>query len=306
MRAVASIVWILSVCFLFHIFIGFKTMYSSKAALWHAKLNFNGTMLYTNVKIDNDKCEESIDNIYLQKEIEMQIRISRLQQACKNPQLSTNWTKQVKKNLYVSEHSKLMYCQVEKVASTFLKRIMWIIDKKGEGNISSISRMNTHYSGSVMAMSLKAVSKREHISFETPEDVTSRYKDYKKFLFVRDPFEKAFSSHIDKVFLASRYLPVFRSETIKRYPTIEKAKEHIYNITFEDTLRFIINHPNTPGLGCHFDPCNLCCDTCHLDFDYLGKVETISDDFKFLYQATNQSDKVVEGHSMKIGPGSYF
>ena len=125
-------------------------------------------------------------------------------------------------------------------------------------------------------------------------------KTYRKFLFVRDPFERLVSAYRHKFTRYNNFTEFFQHtygrEMIRRYrmnPS-EKSLHDAKDVKFEEFLMYLTDTsiPNRLA-NSHWAPYNTLCHPCEVDYDYVGKIETMDEDnemiIKLLFNQTTSS-----------------
>jgi len=89
--------------------------------------------------------------------------------------------------LIVDDEHKLMYCSVAKVASTTWKKLLMILSGMSNAtNYEDVDGMNAH----------RSLRRLGHYS---SKEASYRLRTYKKFMFVRQPFERLLSAFNSKL-----------------------------------------------------------------------------------------------------------
>lgn len=103
----------------------------------------------------------------------------------------------------------LVYCPIEKVGSSFWKRVFSILKHRGTTKRQLDSNI------SVFNLSGVGIHRKGKLDKLEPKSLLSQHYDlvqsFKAFLFVRDPYERLFSGYIDKFFT-----PTFETGSVSR------------------------------------------------------------------------------------------
>ena len=186
-------------------------------------------------------------------------------------------------NFIVSEKFRLVYCVVPKVACTVWKRIL--------ANLEGFDiTENVHD---------EIKDKLKLLSNYATEDRINILKTYKKFMFVREPFERLLSAY-QNCFWGEfkrnhggwkRYRKEIRKVLAKRGGfDIDVTAD---NTTFEQFATYLVLRWREGGLfQVHWRQQYKLCHPCHIQFDYVGHYETLVDDALFLLRKTKLEDKV--------------
>ena len=186
-------------------------------------------------------------------------------------------------NLFVVEKYKIVYCSVPKVACTVWKGIM----AKLQGlNISKGIHKNTK--GKLKILSNYSVGERETI-----------LKTYRKFLFVREPFERLLSAYRDcfwgKYKTKQDYWKDYQGKIKQVLMSRTSLPNETYsgNVTFEQFATYLVLRLREGGLFQeHWREQYKLCHPCRIQFDYIGHYETMAEDAMFILRKTNLENKV--------------
>ncbi|KAK7475994.1 hypothetical protein BaRGS_00032761 [Batillaria attramentaria] len=185
----------------------------------------------------------------------------------------------------LDKNRKLLYCPVEKVASTFMRRFMYSLVH------------NPH-------------SKTVTYPFHVPIDVALKYKydttktihfrDYNKalntkFLFVREPYSRLFSAFVDKLLVPNDvYWKWWAVPAVSKFrkSASAKSKRCGNDVTFSEFVKHVISrlHRTDP----HVKSVKALCAPCEMNYTVIGHSETFSRDFRYLVDVLNIS---FEGNS---------
>ena len=116
------------------------------------------------------------------------------------------------------------------------------------------------------------------------EDFKYALREYKKFVFVRHPLSRLLSAYIDKIaqFRKGQY-QTLRDE-ILTFSTNKSTNSDKY-ITFPDFVRYVIAAQNLGNnLNIHWRPLTLLLQPCQLYYNFIGKIETLDDDSRYIFQ----------------------
>ena len=203
--------------------------------------------------------------------------------ACANYDFDiTNITSDVKNHILVSEKYKVLYCYVPKVACTNWKKIILLLDGK-RGNVE------------VHKFPIPNLSKFSEAEAE------QRLRDYRKVIIARNPHGRLLSAYKEKIVNYSPYSEEMRKHfgrimhinninyfMRKYYP----EKSLVVNMThkieengntwvsFQEFLRYVSNTEfslDEPPEE-HWREVYKLCNPCAVNFDFIGKLETIGED----------------------------
>ncbi|KAL4217868.1 hypothetical protein ACF0H5_022607 [Mactra antiquata] len=195
-----------------------------------------------------------------------------------------SWKKEVKFNLKNATGSHVVYCAIEKAGSTFWKRILQVIDKRN--NYTSpldIKTVDAEYPGDIFIP----------MSNDSWDDIVDVTKKHTSIMFVRNPYTRLFSAWLDKFY--SMNIPYWRSVGIQiaQSERNQGNKNCVYDVTFPELVNYVSKSVlSNAWIERHFSPNFRHCDPCHLDFDYIGKYETLNDDTSFILDSLNLTKRI--------------
>lgn len=205
-----------------------------------------------------------------------------LRNACRSLGLVAHKNTIKKDDLYsilVNDQYGFMYCQIPKVACTNWRRVLLVL---------------TGFYNTTEAAELKA--KHVHDSYDrdltylselSTGGITYRVKKYKKFLFVREPFERLLSAFRNKIqnHQNAYFFDKFSRKILKKFRNRNMTSETMRrsNVTFIEFVRYLLD-PSTrkKGLNDHWEHFNTLCHPCLLKYDFIGKYETLDRDAYFI------------------------
>ncbi|PKU40717.1 carbohydrate sulfotransferase 11 [Limosa lapponica baueri] len=184
------------------------------------------------------------------------------------------------KHLVVDEDHEMIYCYVPKVACTNWKRVMMVLTGRGKySDPMEIPANEAHVSSNLKTLN----------QYSIPE-INHRLKNYMKFLFVREPFERLVSAYRNK--FTQKYNTSFH----KRYGTkivrrqrknaTQEALRKGDDVKFEEFVAYLID-PHTQReepFNEHWQTVYSLCHPCHIHYDLIGKYETLEEDSNYILQ----------------------
>ncbi|XP_027017020.1 carbohydrate sulfotransferase 8-like [Tachysurus fulvidraco] len=175
--------------------------------------------------------------------------------------------------IYVEDRHKLLYCEVPKAGCSNWKRVLMVL----AGVASTTHKINhdtVHYGNHLTrldSLDQDAVSERLH--------------SYTKVLFIREPMERLVSAFRDKFESPNSYYhPVFGKPIISKY-RVNASKSALRTgsgVTFQEFIRYLLDVHRPIGMDIHWEPVSQLCSPCLLDYDFIGKFETIEEEANFL------------------------
>ncbi|MCI4378926.1 hypothetical protein PGIGA_G00221960 [Pangasianodon gigas] len=179
--------------------------------------------------------------------------------------------------IYVEDRHKLLYCEVPKAGCSNWKRVLMVL----AGVASSTLEINhdaVHYSNHLKRLD----------SFDR-RAIAERLRSYTKVLFVREPMERLVSAFRDKFESPNSYYhPVFGKPIISKY-RVNASKSALRTgsgVTFQEFIRYLLDVHRPVGMDIHWEPVSQLCSPCLLDYDFIGKFETLEEEANFLLRRT--------------------
>ncbi|XP_071983615.1 carbohydrate sulfotransferase 13 [Engystomops pustulosus] len=192
------------------------------------------------------------------------------------------------KHLIVDDTHGLLYCYVPKVACTNWKRVMMVLTGQGKYKDPMLIPANEAH----IPTNLRTLSE-----FSTSE-INYRLRNYLKFIFVREPFERLVSAYRNK--FTRTYNTAFHKrygtkiiERHRRDPSLE-ALERGDDVTFEEFLYYLVD-PQTQReepFNEHWERVHSLCHPCIVQYDIVGKYETLEEDANYLLQLIGVGDSI--------------
>ncbi|KAJ8269557.1 hypothetical protein COCON_G00121640 [Conger conger] len=192
------------------------------------------------------------------------------------------------KHLVVDEAHELIYCYVPKVACTNWKRVMMVLTGQGKyTHPMDIPSNQAH-----IPSNLKTLNQ-----YSIPE-INHRLKNFLKFLFVREPFERLVSAYRNKFTLKynTSFHKRFGTKIVRRYrknATLE-ALQSGADVRFPEFAEYLVD-PTTlkeGPLNEHWETVYSLCHPCHIRYDLVGKYETLEEDSNYILRLAGVADHV--------------
>ncbi|XP_045199169.2 carbohydrate sulfotransferase 11-like [Mercenaria mercenaria] len=177
-----------------------------------------------------------------------------------------------KHKLLIDKKHLIYYCPIAKVSSTFWKRILTVITSQG--------KLNSPFEITLQGVKL---SKIEELS---TQEVRGLKESGDSFMFVRDPYARLFSGYENKLYNANLYF--WKQIGSHVVHIVRKTHDIVYtkygfDVTFQEFIKYILYLSESGrNINGHFSPMSNRCDPCSTHFNYIGKLETIADDAKYL------------------------
>ncbi|EFX71975.1 hypothetical protein DAPPUDRAFT_326687 [Daphnia pulex] len=189
------------------------------------------------------------------------------------------------RHIIVDDQHRLLYCDVPKVASTNLKRLMLILSGKITAKqFSSIPRLTVHDNNPMLHLD----------AFDLTDILKIGRANYSKFIFVRHPYERLVSAYQDKLAGDNTFFQkVIGREIVEKYrkkPT-QLSLNNGHDVTFPEFVSYVVDEwkQNQRQLDVHWRPASDLCLPCSMEYDFIGKFETMNQDVDFLLQRLNES-----------------
>nr|XP_061796543.1 carbohydrate sulfotransferase 8-like [Nerophis lumbriciformis] len=179
-------------------------------------------------------------------------------------------------HIYVEDKYKILYCEVPKVGCSNWKRVLLMLS----GHASDIEKI-THQ-GTYRDLPLKTLNTFDQAG------IMERMANYTKFMFVRDPLERLVSAYRDKFENHNAYYhTLFGRVIISKYrPNASKlALEYGDGVTFLEFVQYLLDMPPSVSKDIHWEAANRLCNPCHIDYDFIGKFENMSEESDVLLRS---------------------
>lgn len=180
--------------------------------------------------------------------------------------------------LLVDRKNKLLFCQIPGVAQNDWRRIF--IYLTGQANVTSHLKISAYDAHSKYSKVLPKLS-----DFK-PDERRQIVKESYKMLFVRDPFERLLTTYQNK--FQARYSKYFHEtfgrRIVQRYRknATRQALKDGSDVRFGEFVRFVLDSEQEAlGDGLlneHWERYYRQCQPCALQYDFVGKFETLVQD----------------------------
>ncbi|XP_033023273.1 carbohydrate sulfotransferase 12 [Lacerta agilis] len=199
-------------------------------------------------------------------------------------------------HLIVDDRHGVIYCYVPKVACTNWKRVMIVLSE-------SLMDQGVPYADPLDIPREHVHNTSTHFTFNkfwrrygkfSRHLMKIKLKKYTKFLFVRDPFVRLISAFRSKFELENEeFYRRFAIPMLKLYsnhtslPTsVSDAFEAGLRVSFSDFIQYLLD-PRTEKLAPfneHWRQVYRLCHPCQIEYDFVGKLETLDEDAAHLLQ----------------------
>jgi len=208
-------------------------------------------------------------------------------------------------HLIVDDHHGVIYCFVPKVACTNWKRVMIVLSQNLKAPNGAPYRDPLDIP---LQLSHNATL---HLTFNKFQELFGRVsrplmhhklKNYTKFLFVRDPFVRLISAFRNKFALPDEYFyRQYASTMLQRYANIssppDSAQEAFaagIRVSFAHFIQYLLD-PQTEKVkpfNEHWQQMNRLCHPCQIDYDFVGKLETLDEDTEHLLRILGLDNQI--------------
>ncbi|XDC61891.1 hypothetical protein R6Z07M_013073 [Ovis aries] len=174
--------------------------------------------------------------------------------------------------IFVEDRHRVLYCEVPKAGCSNWKRVLMVLAGLASST-ADIQHDAVHY-GSALKR-LDAFGR---------QGILHRLSTYTKMLFVREPFERLVSAFRDKFeHPNSYYHPVFGKAILARYRAnaSREALRTGSGVRFPEFVQYLLDVHRPVGMDIHWDHVSRLCSPCLVDYDFVGKFESMEDDANF-------------------------
>ncbi|XP_040267609.1 carbohydrate sulfotransferase 9-like [Bufo bufo] len=179
--------------------------------------------------------------------------------------------------LYVEHSHKFIYCEVPKVGCSNWKRIILLLNKSLDLSADELQHFQVHKSKQLIKLSSYPPSLQKQL-----------LANYTKVMFTRDPLERVVSAYRDK-FL--HYDDVYYSTNISNLIKNTLGIHSKASLTFDQFACFIVQE-NPSYRDTHWKPMNELCDPCKIQYDIIGKFETLAEDANLVLRTIGASQNL--------------
>lgn len=176
---------------------------------------------------------------------------------------------------FVDAAHNILFCPIQKVASTFWTRTFLAIDSRGR--IESPFLIKT--------VNYSLLETYESFQKSRPEDFqASVMNNAISLLVVRDPYTKLFSAYTDKIYHPNHYFWRTTGKTIEDMLKRPSVPHCGHSVSFPDFIKYIIHARNETGIEIdpHFTPIYEHCDPCVSKYDYIMTFENLKAEYFYI------------------------
>ncbi|ELT98469.1 hypothetical protein CAPTEDRAFT_124835 [Capitella teleta] len=180
----------------------------------------------------------------------------------------------------VDDKHKVIYCGLEKVASSSWKMILMQLS----GHVLSDDHWHDADHREIHLKSVLREVGIRGLQEYTAAEITHRLANYTKFLFVRHPVDRLLSAFRDKFEKAgpgSYFYQRYGSDIINGHRQL-KSEDEVLMVSFAELVRFITEHH---VFDPHWDVYYEVCLPCFMNYTYVGHMENFVEDVSYILKA---------------------
>lgn len=203
------------------------------------------------------------------------------------------------KYVIVNDEHKIMFCYIPKVACTNWRRIFLILTgKMNTTDPLDLEPDKVHHSYG------------RHLSFLSDysrEEINYRLKHYFKFTFVREPFQRLLSAFRNKFGRYNEYFfKAYGKKMVKKYRSETDFTTPITSVKFKEFVKYLIDPVSQlkSALNSHWNYYYRLCHPCLLQYDAIGKYETLERDADNFLRIMGIQDTIKFPPQPKRKPGA--
>ena len=258
-----------------------------------ARVDFSVNVSQANVVIPAAQTSEDFDHTTEVTRLRFQARLERLKDVCQklNSSLVRRLDMRSASSMYVA-HDKLDWCSVPKVGSTYLNGFF-----KDVFHLPESPYQASFHSGKP---SERKTCCRLQQLLTTPGGIASakcqqQFQNCPKhFMFVREPYSRLYSGYLGKIHTNPEYWEKY-GVYIKNLNRKRFMRRCGHNVSFPEFVKYFIHAEKTKRKrNIHFQPLMSLCGACRRRFDFIGHLETISEDVKFMLSSVGAPQVLVQ------------
>ncbi|XP_063790701.1 carbohydrate sulfotransferase 12 [Pseudophryne corroboree] len=203
-------------------------------------------------------------------------------------------------HLIVDDRHGIIYCYVPKVACTNWKRVMIVLSE------SLLDRKGVPYQDPLQIPREDVHNTSSHLTFNkfwrrygkfSRHMMKIKLKKYTKFIFVRDPFVRLISAFRSKFELENEdFYRSFAIPILTRYsnrtnvpPSAGEALSSGAKPSFSQFIQYLLDArtEEQKPFNEHWRQVYRLCHPCQIDYDFVGKLETLDEDTSLLLRQLN-------------------
>ncbi|KAJ8048216.1 Carbohydrate sulfotransferase 11 [Holothuria leucospilota] len=213
-------------------------------------------------------------------EEEQKIRKNRINGVCqKEPELQGNlFYRDTFAHMYVIDKYKLLFCYIPKVGCSNWKRVLMVLS----GRKKTIENITSHEAHAHNGLRL----------FRRLNNWQQKYalKNYRKVMFVREPFARILSAYKNKYGDLEVYrnappnFHIYATRIIRKYRENPSSDALLTgeNITFAEFVEYLTDQRERPNFDRHWKEMYKLCSPCNVKYDFIGKLENLEEEANYV------------------------
>lgn len=116
--------------------------------------------------------------------------------------------------------------------------------------------------------------------------------DY-SFMIVREPYGRLLAAYENKLFRSSEGWKTLGIEVIEkvRHNATTLSKRYGHDVAFKELVEYVVaSYEEGRSMNVHIAPIHVQCDPCSVNFDFIGRLEDITDDLIYLVNQLTTKD----------------
>ncbi|CAL4076566.1 unnamed protein product, partial [Meganyctiphanes norvegica] len=198
------------------------------------------------------------------------------------------------------EQLRAIFCKVVDVACTNWKRLLMIMS--GRTNRTDPLTIPSH------VPHIEGVLKRLSDKHITSTGLRRIFKTYTKFIFVRHPLERLTSAYRNKLVKntssANEFKKRYGVSMLKKYRKSKHVSEKGNGVKFSEFVNYLVDYKgynNRAPLNEHWAPYVDMCHPCAINYDIIGKYETLEEDAEYLLRKVGANEDL---HFPPVNPSN--
>ena len=176
------------------------------------------------------------------------------------------------RHLLVDDRHRVIFCPIPKVGCTNWKSMLVRLSGNYRGNPNR--RIHVHKHGTMHKYGIS------HLSEYPPEERQWRLQNYSTFMFARNPYERTLSGYRNKMLERDWWFIRKYGRLIKQY---FRGSQKGGRVRFNEFVRYLIKlHQDGGHFNVHWAKYHTICHPCEIDYDYIGKMETMDADADYI------------------------
>ena len=136
----------------------------------------------------------------------------------------------------------------------------------------------------------------QYLNTYNKSEIIHKIKNYYKFMFIRHPLERLLSAYMDKFTQYNKYTRHFQHKyarkiiwRYRRKPSNESLLKG-HDLKFTEFVKYIVDlGRNRESFNPHWEPYHDLCHPCRFKYNFIGKMETMRTDTRFILQRLTNS-----------------